>query len=61
MEVKDLRIRSGMTQREFADYFEIPRRTYENWEVSSGSDNAHRIKEYWLKLMEYKLSKEGLI
>lgn len=59
MDIKELRERTGMTQRDFAAYFEIPLRTYENWEMES--DNSRRLKEYWIRLMEYKLKNEGLI
>ncbi|MCR5099279.1 MAG: hypothetical protein K6B14_10055 [Lachnospiraceae bacterium] len=59
--VKELRAQTGMSQREFANYFDIPLRTYENWEADKGSDNNHRLKAYWLKLMEYKLRNEGVI
>lgn len=45
---------SGMTQQEFADYFEIPKRTIENWE-----GGQRKCPEYLKKLMEYKLIKEG--
>ena len=32
MTIKELRISSGMTQQQFSDYFNIPKRTIENWE-----------------------------
>lgn len=32
MSFKELRKASGMTQKAFADYFHIPKRTIENWE-----------------------------
>lgn len=56
MTFKELRQKSGMTQKAFAEYFEIPKRTVESW------DEGHRTPpEYLLKLMEYKLIKEGKI
>ena len=61
IDIKDLREKTGMTQKEFATYFEIPLRTYENWEAKSESENRHYLKEYWIRLMEYKLKNEGLI
>lgn len=54
MTIKDLRTMSDMTQQEFADYFEIPKRTIENWE-----GGQRKCPEYLKKLMEYKLIKEG--
>jgi DNA-binding transcriptional regulator YiaG len=53
-EIKDLRTASGMTQQAFGDYFGIPKRTVQNWE---GDINS--CPEYLLKLIEYKLVKEG--
>ena len=54
MTSKDLRQRSGMTQKEFAEYFEIPKRTIEDWDRG-----ARKCPEYLIALMEYKLIKEG--
>ena len=56
MTFKELREASGMTQREYAEYFGIPLRTIENW---SGSVN--KCPEYLLDLMHYKLKTEGII
>ena len=56
MTFKELRQRSGMTQKEFAKYFEIPKRTIENWDA-----NKSKCPEYLMALMEYKLIKEGII
>ena len=56
MTFKELRQLSGMTQKVFGEYFEIPRRTIEDW------DRGIRTPpEYLLKLMIYKLTKEGII
>lgn len=56
MTIKELRTSAGMTQQEFAEYFTIPKRTVENWEqgISKPSDS-------FKKLIEYKLTKEGLL
>lgn len=54
--VKELRNRSGMSQRAFAAYFGIPRRTVEDWERDIG-----HCSKYLLDLLEYKLVKEGII
>jgi DNA-binding transcriptional regulator YiaG len=55
MTIKSLREASGMTQKAFAEYFGIPKRTVENWE---GGKN--KCPSYLLDLMEYKLRNEGI-
>ena len=56
MNINELRTASGMTIAAFAKYFEIPYRTVQDW------DNGNRTPpEYIVKLIEYKLCKEGLI
>ena len=54
--VRELRKRSGMTQKAFADFFEMPKRTVENWEGSKAV-----CSDYLFNLMEYKLLNEGII
>ena len=56
MTFKELRALTGMSQRKFAAYFGISRRTIEEWD----SDNRE-CKPYILDLMKYKLEKEGII
>ena len=56
MNFKELRKLSGMTLAEFAKYFDISYRTVASWE--SGERNC---PTHLLKLMEYKLKKEGII
>jgi DNA-binding transcriptional regulator YiaG len=56
MTFKELRALSGMSQRKFASYFHIPRRTIENWD---SGDRA--CPTYTLDLMKYKLEQEGII
>ena len=56
MTIKDLRTASGMTQKAFAEYFGIPKRTIEDWE--GGRRECHA---YLISLIAYKLEKEGLI
>jgi DNA-binding transcriptional regulator YiaG len=56
MTFKELRALSGMSQRKFASYFGIPRRTIEEWD----SDNRE-CKPYIIDLMKYKLEQEGII
>ena len=53
MTFKELRIASGMSQREFSEYFGIPKRTIEDWERG-----ARECVPYLLDLMKYKLEKE---
>lgn len=56
MNIKKLRYASGMTQKEFSDFFDIPKRTIENWE-----GEQHKCPDYVIKLIEYKLRNEGLV
>lgn len=53
---KDLRKLSGMTQKQFSEFFGIPLRTIENWE-----GGKRGCPEYLLELLKYKLETEGLI
>ncbi|MBR5305924.1 MAG: helix-turn-helix domain-containing protein [Oscillospiraceae bacterium] len=56
MTIKELRQATGMNQTAFAKYFEIPLRTVQDWEAG-----RRQPLNYLLKLMQYKLEKEGLI
>ena len=56
MNIKELRAASGMTQQQFSQYFNIPKRTIENWE-----GEIRQCPEYLLELIEYKLKNEGHI
>lgn len=56
MTIKDLRTRSKMTQKQFAEFFGIPQRSIENWE-----GGQRKCPQYLLDLMEYKLKKENII
>ena len=49
----DLRKSTGMNRREFADYFEIPYRTIQEWELGN-----RKMPEYLLRLMIYKIRVE---
>ena len=46
----ELRISTGMNRREFADYFGIPYRTMQQWELGD-----RKMPEYLLRLMAYKI------
>lgn len=56
MTFKELRQQSGMTQKAFSEYFQIPKRTIEEWDRG-----ARKCPEYLIALMEYKLIKENKI
>ena len=56
MNFKELRQASGMNQTKFAEYFDIPRRTVQNWELG-----INKCPDYLLKLMHYILQKEGFV
>ncbi len=53
---KELLEASGMTRKQFVEYFCIPYRTIQDWEL--GNRKCHA---YLLELMQYKLENEGLI
>lgn len=55
-EVLSLRKKTGMKQTEFAKYFGIPYRTYQDWELGK-----RKMAAYMFDLMKYKLHKEGLV
>ncbi|MDO5423624.1 MAG: helix-turn-helix domain-containing protein [Eubacteriales bacterium] len=48
-----LRRSTGMNKRQFAEYFGIPYRTLQDWELGN-----RRMPEYLLKLMAYKVEME---
>lgn len=50
----ELRYSTGMNRREFADYFEIPYRTVQEWELGN-----RNMPEYLLRLMIYKVQIEN--
>ncbi|MBQ0027112.1 MAG: helix-turn-helix domain-containing protein [Lachnospiraceae bacterium] len=50
-----LRKDMGMNRRQFAEYFEIPYRTVQDWELGN-----RQMPEYLLKLMLYKATSEKL-
>lgn len=59
MELKEklieIRKSTGMNRREFADYFEIPYRTMQDWELGN-----RQMPEYLLRLMAYKVQMEKI-
>lgn len=52
----ELRTSTGMNRREFAEYFEIPYRTVQEWELGN-----RKMPEYLLRLMVYKVRMENAI
>lgn len=56
MNIKQLRTLSGMTQKQFSNYFGIPLRTLEDWETGKSE-----CKAYIISLIQYKLENEGII
>ena len=55
MSLRQLRERTGMNRRQFAEYFGIPYRTVQEWELG-----GRRVPDYLLRLMEYKVRIEKL-
>jgi DNA-binding transcriptional regulator YiaG len=56
MTIKEMRTASGMTQQQFSEKLQIPKRSIENWE-----GGKRECPEYLLHLIEYYLKKEKLI
>lgn len=56
MDIKELRLRTGMNRKDFAEYLSIPYRTLQNWELGT-----RECPQYLLDLMEYKLRNERLL
>lgn len=56
MEIKELRKKASMTRKEFCDYFDIPYRTVQDWELGLRTCN-----KYMIELMKYKLQNEKKI
>jgi putative transcriptional regulator len=56
MTIKELRMKTGMTQKAFAEYFNIPVRTIQDWE-----SERRTPPEYVVELIEYKIKKEDLM
>lgn len=50
MTIKELRSLTGLSQVKFAEKYNIPRRTIENWETDS-----RKCPEYVMQLLEFKV------
>lgn len=51
----ELRESTGMSRKEFCNYFEIPYRTMQDWELGN-----RKMPDYLFRLMEYKVRMEKL-
>ena len=56
MNIKELRQKLKMTQKEFGEYLNIPQRTIQSWELGDRTP-----PEYVLELIRFKIKKERLI
>ena len=52
----ELRESTGMTRRQFCDYFGIPYRTLQDWELGN-----RKMPDYLLRLMAYKINVENIM
>lgn len=52
----EIRNKTRMNRREFAEYFGIPYRTVQDWELGN-----RQMPDYLFRLMEYKLRIEKII
>jgi len=52
----EIRKRTGMNRRQFAEYFNIPYRTVQDWELGN-----RQMPDYLFRLMEYKIRMEKLM
>lgn len=50
----EIRKKTGMNRKVFADYFKIPYRTVQDWELGN-----RQMPAYLFELMKYKLEKEN--
>jgi transcriptional regulator with XRE-family HTH domain len=56
MDIKELRASTGMTQKTFSEYFNIPVRTIQDWERKRRTP-----PDYVTELIKYKIYKEELV
>ena len=55
MNIKEIRLATNMSQKAFADYFNIPVRTLQDWEAGKRTPPV-----YVVELIKYKIEKERL-
>lgn len=53
MDLKNLREQYSLTRQQFCEYFDIPYRTVQDWELGN-----RKCPDYLIKLIQYKLEKE---
>ena len=53
MDIKEIRILTGMSQSKFGGYLNIPMRTIQDWE-----NERRKPPVYVVELIEYKIRKE---
>lgn len=53
LKLKSIRAKTGMNRREFSEYFGIPYRTMQDWELGN-----RKMPEYLLRLIAYKIETE---
>ena len=56
MNIKELREQYKLSRQQFCDYFRIPYRTLQDWELEN-----RKCPDYVVALIAYMLEKEGLI
>ncbi len=56
IDIRLLRDKYQMTRKEFAEYFEIPYRTVQDWELGNRT-----IQPYLYRLMIYKLATDKIL
>ena len=54
--IAELRQKANMSRKQFVEYFNIPYRTIQDWELEN-----RKCPDYLIELLEYKLTKEGLL
>lgn len=55
LEDVNFEVHTGMNRREFAEYFGIPYRTMQDWELGN-----RKVPKYLLRLMAYKVSMDKI-
>jgi len=52
MTFKEIRLLSGLSQAQFSQLYEIPKRSIENWESADDKPQKRNCPAYLLKLLE---------
>ena len=52
MTIKELRKITGLSQREFGEFYDIPVSTIKKWESDPNNPNYHKCPIYTVKLLE---------